>query len=93
MMRIRTVATFPVGPEALLSLTPEQVRDRVHNLDAVTDAEGNPVAGLYKTRVALEFKTGETLEVDAVPKGQANLVEVLDEAPPARRSSRRAEAA
>lgn len=70
-IKISFGALFEVGQGALVALTPEQVAPRRHRLEDVTD-------GVYRVRENLQFKGGEVLRVDAVDKGQAHLVEILE---------------
>ena len=66
------VCSVPAGSKILL--TKAQAGSRAHALDAAGKK------GWYVARQALQFKTGETFEVegDALPKSMAEAVEIDD---------------
>lgn len=74
-MRVRLLQPVTFGPGALLGLSAEQARPRAALLVQRDD-------GLYIAGGAVQFKRGESLEIDDLPRGLEAHVQRLDEAQP-----------
>ncbi len=73
-MRVRATHTLTLGPGTVLTLSGRQATARAHALEHLGGDR-------YRTRVAVEFKAGEELDIDGdVPKALYALVDT-DEKP------------
>lgn len=75
-MRVRIIALTTLGPGAVLTLTPAQVRDRRHALAPLGEDR-------YAVVAAVQFKVGEVLGVEGgLPKAMAEQFETAAETAP-----------
>lgn len=75
---IIAVANFPVN--TVLGLDASQAAARAHALDVISPADGNQ-RGIYRTTGILQFKVGETVQLETYPpKSLAREVVTVEEA-------------
>lgn len=67
MKSCKAIQTVHFGPGDLLGLTPEQAAVRKGRIEVVNDK-----AGLFRVTGEVQFKAGEKLRLNAVPKRLAN---------------------
>lgn len=65
-----------LGPGTVLTLTKEQVAPRRHNLEVI---EEDGEQAIVRTLKHIEFKAGETIQIDGVPPKSVSAVVVTPE--------------
>jgi hypothetical protein len=69
-----------LGPGAVVLLSAAQFASREHNLDRDPSAKDDAKEFLCKAKSALEFKVGEVIGLDDLPRNLVGVVEPLGEA-------------
>lgn len=69
MHTVTTTKLFQIGAGSIVKLMPEQIKTRIHNIEAA----GPPESGLYRVIRPIEFRIGETLGIDTAGMTRAQL--------------------
>lgn len=64
---------FRLSVGSVVRMNPDQAKNRLHRV-AVVDVE----VGEYRLKESLDFKVGEEFEMDALPKINLGMVDVVD---------------
>lgn len=68
-----------LGPNAVVLLSPAQIATREHHLELPAKVDKDAKEILVKTKAAIEFKVGEVIGLDDLPRNLVGVCEPLGE--------------